>query len=115
GQPPRVGIASHDDDRFSGTPGRIAPVPYSQVALGCQPAVEQDFPGAGSLTAVDSVEIQEVGCNRFLCLVRLVTGEHDDTRMCFVYFEIRADLSGGHSSDLTGLFHGTILCRCERS
>ena len=88
-------------------------MPYSQVALGCQPAVEQDFPGAGPLTTVDSAEIQEVGCNGFLCLVRLVTGEHDDTRMCFVYFEIRADLSRGHFSDLTGLFHGTILCRCE--
>jgi hypothetical protein len=35
--------------------------------------------------------------------------------MCFVYFEIRADLSRGHVSGLTGLFHGTILCRCERS
>jgi hypothetical protein len=97
-------------------------VPYSQVAVGCKPAVEQDFPGAGPLTTVDSAEIQEVGYNRFLCLVRLVTGEHDDTRMCFVYFEIPADLSRGHFSlsrghfsDLTGLFHGTILCRCERS
>jgi hypothetical protein len=114
GQSARVGIAAHDDNGFSGTSGGVAQVRDAEIAVRRQPMIEFDLADAGSLAASGGAEIQERGRNRFLRLVRLVTGEHDDTRMCFVHFEIRADLFRGHFRYLTGLFHGTILCRRGR-
>ncbi len=100
GQPARVGVAAHDDDGFSGPSGGVAQMRDAQVGLRRQPTVEQDLAGAGLLAAVDGAEVQEVGCNGFLRLVRLIGDEHDDTGVCFVYFEYGLTLRG-HFSDLT--------------
>ena len=107
GQPARVGVAAHDDDGFSGPSGGVVEMRDAQVGLRRQPTVEQDLAGAGLLAAVGGAEVQEVGRDRFLRLVRLIGDEHDDTGVCFVYLRVGARRQ-------RDLLHGLILRRRER-
>ena len=79
-QSSRVRVAAHHDHGFCRPALRAGEVSHPQVTVRGQPAVQRDLALAGTFPTFASAEVEEVGGDRLLRLVRLVTDEDDDTR-----------------------------------
>src|SRR5689334_11247808 len=82
-------------------------MPYSAVALGCQPSVEFDFARANLLTAFDRAEVEEIRHHGLLDLVSLIPHQNHQTGVGFANLRV-------HQPTPTRITPITVI-RCDSS